>query len=70
MDGLRKDSVPGMKDGRVGRLGAASAGEQVPRRVLIVSDIRVLREGLAEVLAKDSSFAIVGIAGGLEEALE
>ena len=29
-----------------------------------------LREGLAEVLAKESSFLIVGIAGGLEEALE
>jgi len=36
---------------------------------LIVSDIRILREGLAEVLARDSAFLIVGVAAGLEEAL-
>jgi two-component system, NarL family, nitrate/nitrite response regulator NarL len=49
---------------------AALAEGSVPRRIIIVSDIRILREGLAEVLARDSSFSVVGIVGGLEEALE
>jgi hypothetical protein len=65
MDGLRKDNVPGVGEGRIG----CPSAQQVLRRVLIVSDIRILREGLAEVLAKDSSFAIVSTDGGLEEAL-
>jgi DNA-binding NarL/FixJ family response regulator len=36
---------------------------------MILSDIRFLREGLAEVLARDCAFAVVGIAGDLDQAL-
>ena len=39
-------------------------------RLMIVSDIRFLREGLAEVLTRDDAFAVVGVAAGLDEALE
>ncbi len=67
LDEIRKDNTPGMTASLAGRVGAASLA---PRRILIVSDIRILREGLAEVLAKDSSFSILGIAGGLDDALE
>src|SRR5215469_6954195 len=38
-------------------------------RLMILSDIRFLREGLAEVLARDGAFAVVGIAGDLDQAL-
>jgi two-component system, NarL family, nitrate/nitrite response regulator NarL len=38
-------------------------------RLLIVSDIRFLREGLAEILARDDVFVITGMAAGLDEAL-
>src|SRR5215469_922591 len=46
-----------------------TAAEQEPRSILILSDIRFLREGLAEVLKRDSAFAIVGLAADVEEAL-
>jgi two-component system nitrate/nitrite response regulator NarL len=56
------------QDGNFGR-GESLRAEQVPRQVLIVSDIRILRESLAEAIAKDSSFLVVGIVSALEEAL-
>jgi len=40
-----------------------------PWRLLILSDIRFLRESLADVLARDGTFAISGIAANLDEAL-
>src|ERR671935_2543654 len=47
-----------------------SAAEDRSSTLLILSDIRFLRDGLAEVLARDGAFAVVGAAAGLEEALE
>ena len=38
-------------------------------RLMILSDIRFLREGLAEFLARDGAFAVVGFAGDLDQAL-
>jgi DNA-binding NarL/FixJ family response regulator len=58
-------STPG-----VDRATAAGAGEDRCCTLLIVSDIRFLREGLAEVLARDGAFAVVGAAADLDEALE
>jgi two-component system, NarL family, nitrate/nitrite response regulator NarL len=43
--------------------------DEAPRKLLILSHIRFLREGLAEILARDGAFAIAGIAADLEEAL-
>lgn len=72
MDGGRKTvgavldrSEPG--DFRTGRTGASN--EEVPRNLLILSDIRFLREGLASVLVRDGAFAVVGVAVDLDEAL-
>ena len=59
-------SFPAVKDDGSGGSGA----EHKSRRVLVVSDIRILREGLAETLVKDSSFSVVGVAGGLDDALD
>jgi len=63
----RKNGVSDETEG--GTLGAVTPSGPLPRRLLIVSDIRILREGLAEVLARDSTFLIVGVASGLEEAI-
>jgi len=54
----------------VDRRIAASAVEDCSPTLLILSAIRFLREGLAEVLARDGAFAIVGTAADLDEALE
>jgi two-component system, NarL family, nitrate/nitrite response regulator NarL len=67
---LRKGSISGVQGDLAGYAEGASAEGRAPRRILIVSDIRILREGLAEVLARDSSFFTVGIVSSLEEALE
>jgi DNA-binding NarL/FixJ family response regulator len=44
-------------------------GAEAPWRLLILSDIRFLREALADVLARDGIFAVCGTAADLEEAL-
>src|SRR5437763_6787221 len=49
---------------------AASTVDERSRTLLIVSDIRFLREGLAEVLARERAFALVGVAADLAAALE
>ena len=48
------------------QIGSADAAAS---RLMIVSDIRFLREGLAEVLDRYDAFEIVGIAADLDEAL-
>jgi DNA-binding NarL/FixJ family response regulator len=49
------------------RTGATA--EEELRSILILSDIRFLREGLAEVLQRDAAFSAVGLAADLDEAL-
>jgi two-component system, NarL family, nitrate/nitrite response regulator NarL len=70
MDDSYKGNVPDLKGSLIGHGKETSVEKPVPRRVLVVSDIRILREGLAEVLSRDGSFSVVGIVGGLEEAVE
>ena len=70
MDDLHKGNAPGLKGNPTGHGEAGSAKGLVRRRILVVSDIRILREGLGEVLSRDSSFSVVGIVGGLDEALD
>jgi DNA-binding NarL/FixJ family response regulator len=68
MGGPQENKNPGMTDGS----SAVAAGTQLersPRRLLIVSDIRILREGLAEVLGRDRNFLLVGVASSIEEAM-
>jgi two-component system, NarL family, nitrate/nitrite response regulator NarL len=42
---------------------------QIPKRLLIVSDIRFYREGLAEVFARDGFFIVAGTAADAGQAL-
>src|SRR4051794_1225778 len=37
-------------------------------RIIIVSDVRFVREALGEILARDESLSIVGVAADLDEA--
>jgi two-component system nitrate/nitrite response regulator NarL len=67
---LREGNISGAQGELAGYEGGAAAEGGSPRRILILSDICILREGLAEVLARDCSFFIVGIVSSLEEALE
>jgi len=69
MDDSRKDNMSGARGDLSDSADTADSAERAGRHVLIVSDIRILREGLAEVLASDSAFLVVGVAEGLEEAL-
>jgi two-component system nitrate/nitrite response regulator NarL len=46
-----------------------ATGKQAPRSILVLSDIRFFREGLAEVLQRDGAFANVGLAADVDEAL-
>src|SRR5262249_51373537 len=50
------------------RSGVAE-GEKALRSILVLSDIRFFREGLAEVLQRDGAFANVGLAADVDEAL-
>jgi len=49
---------------------ATSTGDEGSRTLLIISDIRFLREGLAEVLSRDGAFAVIGTAADLDDAVE
>jgi DNA-binding NarL/FixJ family response regulator len=70
MDGVRKTNGTDPKRSEPGDRRAVGAGAvETPHRLLILSDIRFLREALAEVLARDGAFAIAGIAADLDEAL-
>jgi DNA-binding NarL/FixJ family response regulator len=71
MDAARNENVTGQKwsvpGDRPQVLAGAADGEVL--RLLILSHIRFLREGLAEVLARNGAFAVAGMAANLEEAL-
>ena len=51
------------------RKPGVAEGEQASRSILVLSDIRFFREGLAEVLERDGVFANVGLAADADEAL-
>jgi DNA-binding NarL/FixJ family response regulator len=73
MDGVAESGGAVLKGSGSGDYRPVQAGacnnEEAPRNLLILSDIRFLREGLAAVLARDSAFVIVGIVADLREAL-
>jgi two-component system, NarL family, nitrate/nitrite response regulator NarL len=52
-----------------GSAQGSDAGGQGPRTMLILSDIRFFREGLAEILKREGSFAAIGLAANIGEAL-
>jgi DNA-binding NarL/FixJ family response regulator len=54
---------------RVVRSGAADTVESEVTRVLIVSEVRLYREGLARLLRRDRRLEVVGAAGGVPDAL-
>lgn len=59
------------QDGRgiEGDAQGSDAGGQAPRTLLILSDIRFFREGLAEILTREGKFAAIGLAANIAEAL-
>jgi hypothetical protein len=68
MHGLRSKNVAnGMRS--MPEANQETPADQPPWRLLILSDIRFLREALADVLARDGTFTISGIAANLGEAL-
>lgn len=70
MDGARKTaSADKPESGDFRTAGSGASNEEVPRALLILSDIRFLREGLASVLDRDGAFAIAGVAADLGETL-
>lgn len=72
MDGVRKSggAVPGRSESAGYRTPAGHASDEgAPRNLLILSDIRFLREGLSEVLARDGAFVIGCVAADLGEAV-
>jgi DNA-binding NarL/FixJ family response regulator len=67
MGAVRKDDGPGASG--ISAPNQTETADASAARLMIVSDIRFLREGLAEVLARYDAFDIVGIAADLDEAL-
>ncbi len=65
IDNHPRSSAQCNADARRGPGDGSARGE-----LLIISDIRFLREALADVLAKDHAFNIVGVAAGAEDALD
>jgi len=72
MDTVRRANGADPTQSALGGDGAPAARAVDDRSctLLIVSDIRFLREGLAEVLARDGAFAVVGTAADLDDAIE
>jgi two-component system, NarL family, nitrate/nitrite response regulator NarL len=72
MDTAKKanGAIPAQSALGVDSAPAACAADDCSRTLLIISDIRFLREGLAEVLARDGAFSVVGAAADLEDAIE
>src|SRR6266699_1976787 len=71
MDGVRKreDAVPGRSESAHRTVAGHASDEGAPRNLVILSDIRFLREGLSAVLARDGAFVIGGVAADLGEAV-
>jgi len=72
MNTIRRADDPDPAQSTLGVDGtpAASAVDDRYRTLLIISDIRFLREGLAEVLSRDGAFAVIGTAADLDDAVE
>jgi DNA-binding NarL/FixJ family response regulator len=58
-----------MGSDNVPKQSASPAANDCPARILIVSEVRFVRESLAELLGRDNSISISGLFGDLEELL-
>ena len=58
------------RDSESGPIGAQRTAPRLPLRVLFISDVRFLREGLPEILDKQSELAIAWVAQDQNQALE
>src|SRR5262245_41564633 len=67
---LEAPGLPATRDREPGPKGAQWTAPCLPLRVLFVSDIRFLREGLPEILHQQSELAIMWVAEDQNQALE
>src|SRR5262245_43223525 len=67
---LEAAGLPATRDREPGPKGAQWTAPCLPLRVLFVSDIRFLREGLPEILHQQSELAIAWVAEDQNQALE
>src|SRR5262249_8319296 len=67
---LEAPGLPVTRHSEPGPIGAERTGPCLPLRVLFVSDVRFLREGLPEILHQHSELAIAWVAKDQNQALE
>jgi DNA-binding NarL/FixJ family response regulator len=67
---LEAPGLPVTRDAEPGPIGAQRTAPCLPLRVLFVSDVRFLREGLPEILHQQSELAIAWVAEDQNQALE
>jgi two-component system, NarL family, nitrate/nitrite response regulator NarL len=67
---LEAPGLPATRDSEPGPIGAQRTTPCLPLRVLFVSDVRFLREGLPEILHQQSELAIAWVAEDQNQALE
>jgi len=67
---LETTGLPATRDTGPGPIGAQRTAPHLPLRVLFVSDVRFLREGLPEILHQQSELAITWVAEDQNQALE
>jgi DNA-binding NarL/FixJ family response regulator len=67
---LEAPGLPVTRHSEPGPIGAERTGPCLPLRVLFVSDVRFLREGLPEILHQQSELVIAWVAADQNQALE
>jgi DNA-binding NarL/FixJ family response regulator len=67
---LEAPGLPATRDSEPGAIGAQRTAPCPPLRVLFVSDVKFLREGLPEILHQQSELAITWVAEDQNQALE
>jgi two-component system, NarL family, nitrate/nitrite response regulator NarL len=67
---LEAPGLPAMRDSESGPIGPPRAAPCLSLRVLFISDVRFLREGLPEILHQQSELAIAWVAEDQNQALE
>jgi DNA-binding NarL/FixJ family response regulator len=67
---LEASGLPVTRESEPGPIGAQRTAPCLPLRVLFVSDVRFLREGLPEILHQQSELAIAWVAEDQNQALE
>src|SRR5262249_9529322 len=67
---LEAPGLPATRDSAPGPIRALQTAPCLPLRVLFVSDVRFLREGLPEILRQQSELAVPWVAEAQNQALE